>query len=292
MNIVRKIKKLLIFKIVSIRILSDKNFYRYCYFILYSKKLSYNNPIGFNAKIQWLKLNYRKPQITQLTDKYEVRKYVADKIGKDFLVPLIDVYSNVDEINWDALPQSFVLKLTHASGWNLICENKLLISKKKTIKKVKSWLNSSFYKKNKEWQYKNIVPRIICEQFLGDSNNKLFEIKVFCYQGKPHFIIAYHSKSKLRTIYSSEWEKLNAETKFKKGGNTPKPKNLSLILQLASKLSTGFPFVRVDFLLVNEKIYFGELTFTPARGFNSFNPKKIDLTFGEPLNIKTLQNNS
>ena len=266
--------------------MSDKSFYWYYYLVFFGMRFSYKNPKGFNAKIQWLKTYYRDNRMIKLADKYEARKYVAEKIGAEFLVPVIDVYTKKDEINWVSLPDCFVMKATHASGWNIVCSSKSDENPKKVLRKINRWLNSNFYYINREWQYKDIRPRIICEEHLGKGGiENLNEVKVFCYYGKPHFVVAYPYKNALRTIYNTNWEIIDGETAFKKGAPINKPENLSLILQLASKLSGDFPFVRVDFIVKNGKIYFGEMSFTPARGFLMFNPKSLDILFGEPLKI-------
>lgn len=285
MEIVRKFKKLLMMKLITRYVLPDKIYYQYCYFIFFGKWFSYKNPVGFNAKIQWLKANNRDERLIYLTDKLVVRDYIKETIGEKYLVPLIGFFSNVNEINWESLPMQFVLKVNHGSGWNIICDNKSELDIRKAKRKLKKWLNKNFYFKEKEWQYKSITPHIICEKHLAANNAQLFDIKLFCYNGIPEFIIYYPSQAGFRNIYYKNWKRVDCETKYKQGPDLPKPENLQLIFDLASRLSKGFPFIRVDFLLANNRIYFGELTFTPSIGFYRFKPKKYDLVFGEPIRL-------
>lgn len=284
MNITLKFRKLLMLKRITRRILPDKAYYQYCYFLLFGKAFSYSNPVGFNAKIQWLKVFNRDPQMINLADKCKVREFVANKIGEEHLVPCYGSYSNAEEINWDALPGKFVLKTNHGSGFNIFCLNKCLLDQKKTVCCLNKWLKRNYYFEEKEWQYKGIKPRVLCEEYLG-SGGDLLELKLFCYHGTPEFIIAYKTRDSLRNIYNRNWERLDCETTFKKGAGLEKPENLGLILNLASKLSAGFVFVRVDLLATSNGVFFGELTFTPTMGFIRFNPPEYDLVFGAPLGI-------
>jgi len=287
MGVLLKFQKFLMFKLITRKILPDKIYYQYCYFLLFGKPLSYKNPVGFNAKIQWLKVYNRLPELSKLTDKYEVRKYVDEIIGEKYLVPLHGIYSSTDEISWSSLPEKFVLKATHGSGWNIICKNKSEFNQRKAEIKLNRWLKTNFYSIEKEWHYKNILPRISCEKLIENKNGKLLELKVFCYHGYPEYIIAYISGGKTRNIYNKKWERINVETSFKQGNNIDKPDNLDEILALASKLSSRFIFVRVDFFLDEKSIFFGELTFTPSAGLYRFKSKESDLLFGEPLKLKT-----
>lgn len=290
MDLLLKIRKLLMLKLITRRILPDKVYYQFCYYILFGKKLSYKNPVGFNAKIQWLKVYNHNPKIIELTDKYRVREFVAKTIGAQYLKPIWGVYTNINEIKWDQLPQKFIMKANHGSRMNFICENKDEVNKSRANRKFRKWLKTNYYPRNKEWQYKDIKPCLICERLLEQQINELLELKFFCYSGKPEFIIAYPNSNKYRNIYYTNWIRINGRTKYKSGPEIKKPKELELMLELASKLSLKFPFVRVDFLLYNDKIYFGEMTFTPAAGMYRFNPSSLDLLFGEYLQIPPMSN--
>ncbi len=290
MRVLLKLRKLLVYNTFIRRVLPVKTNYQFSYRVLFGKPFSYCEPIGFNAKIQWLKLNYHNPLLPQLTDKYSVRNFVSEKIGDEYLIPLIGVFSDIKEVNLESLPDRFILKATHGSGWNMISDDKSKLNKGKVNRQLRRWLKTNYYSTGKEWQYKNISPKIICEENLMPTDGNLLDIKLFCYNGSPEFIIAYPSRTNYRTIYTKNWKQLNCETSYKKGKAIKKPEQFDLLLELAGKLSHGFPFVRVDFLIQNERIYFGEMTFTPRSGLYLFNPPEFDLVFGEPLDLETINN--
>ena len=289
MVIIEKFKKIFLFKAITRRILPDKLYYQYFYFILFGKRFSYKNPKGFNAKLQWLKVYFRDKRMIKLADKYEVRNYVKEKIGEEYLVPLIGVYENVEEIVWEKLPEKFVLKANHGSKWNIVCTNKNQLNEVKVKKKLTKWLNSNYYRLEKEWHYNTMPPKIICENYLEKKGFQLLEIKLFCYHGITEFIVVYPSNGNYRNIYTKNWERVPCETTFKQGPEIPKPNNLNKMMDLAFQLSKDFPFLRVDFFLLNEAIYFGELTFTPSRGMYRFKPQQTDLVFGKPLKLPEIK---
>lgn len=273
---------------------NDKLYYKVRYFVRFKHLLNFKNPITFSAKINYLKLYNRNPLYSNLVDKFEVRNYVGDKIGYEYLNKLIGVYESVEEIDFRILPESFVLKATHGSSWVIVCEDKQWLDKNLAIKRMQSWLNSDFYKMWGEWVYKNVKPRIICECFLSNENEiSLLDYKFHCFNGEPKFIqvdldrAAEHE----RNFYDLEWKRLpfglcypQAERDIKK------PKQLNLMINLAKKLSADFEFVRVDFYVVDEKVVFGELTFYPGNGLELFSPKKYDEIFGKHLKLKAVCN--
>lgn len=283
MKIKRKIQKLFICKVLTRNILSDKAYYWYNYLVLFGKTMSYKNPSGFNAKIQWLKVYYRHPEMVIQADKFRVREYVKNTIGEEFLVPLVGVFQHADEISWENLPERFVLKANHGTGWNFICNDKKQVNPKKMIKTAGYWLNQNLYNRTREWQYKNIKPLILCEENINSGNEPLLQLNIHCYSGVPRFIIAFSYGEKKRGIYDIEWNKLTGETTYREGNEISKPHNLKHVLEVATKLAGSFPFVRVDLMLKNKQVYFGELTFTPAQGFVRFKPKKLDEIFGKYL---------
>jgi hypothetical protein len=280
-----KIRKILMMKLFTRVLLNDKQYYQWCYFWLFGKRFSYISPEGFNAKLQWLKWFHRDPELSVLADKYKVREFVRKKIGESHLIPCYGVYESVDQIKWEKLPEKFVIKATHGSGWNLICKNKSLLDIRKIVKKLDRWLHLNYYHQEKEWHYQWIKPRLICEKLLDDTSNNLLEIKVLCYHGVPEFVIVYPSGSKYRNIYTKSWEVLEGETSYPRGPEISKPENLFYIFDLAGKLSDGLIFVRVDFFIHNGLVYFGELTLTPSMGFYRFKPPELDWVFGEPLKV-------
>lgn len=260
------------------------------YLIMMGEKLNLKNPKTFNEKIQWLKLHDRNPLYTELADKYAVRGYVSRVIGEEYLIPLIAVYNSVDEIRWDELPNQFVLKCTHSCGKNIICENKEKLDIRDAKKKLRKWMKKNFFWHGREWAYKNIRPRIICEQYMVDeSGTELKDYKIFCFNGKPRFIQVDFNRFRghKRNVYTVDWQYLDLSYNYPNQASThiEKPKKLDEMLRCAAKLSSEFPFVRTDFYSIDEQIYIGELTFYPANGMSRFNPKEYDYILGEWLNL-------
>jgi len=257
------------------------------YFKKIGQELNLEDPQRFTEKIQWLKIFNRNPQYTNLADKCEVRDYVAKKIGSQYLTKYIGVYSKSSEINWGELPRKFVLKPNHGSHWIIRCENKNRLNIKKACKKLDTWLGKNFYFVQREWQYKNISPKIICEEFLeGDKKLGLLEYKFWCFNGIPKYIEIVYNRfySTQRTIYDLNWRKVDIQITYPNiDRETPRPEGLSNMLEIAKCLSEGLPFVRVDLYNFNHRIYFGELTLTPAGGFQRIQPTEFDFTLGREL---------
>ncbi len=248
-----------------------------------------DNPTTFNEKLQWLKLYYKNPLLTLCADKYKVRDYVKKIIGKKYLTNLLGVYNNENKINFNKLPNKFILKINHGSGQNIICKNKLKLNEKDVKNKLKEWIKSSsnHYYFSYEWGYKNIKPKIICEEYLGDN---LLDYKIFCFSGKPICIGVDVGRftNHRRNFYDLNWNYLNIE-KFAypkdDSFNIPKPPNLNEMLVVAKKLSSKFPFVRVDLYSTKGKTYFGEMTFYPGAGLDPFKPVEWDYEFGEMIKL-------
>lgn len=248
-----------------------------------------DEPKLFTDKLQWLKLNWYDHKAVNMADKYAVRKIVAEKIGEKYLNELYDVYESVDEIEFSNLPVSFVLKGTHGSGFNIICKNKYELDWKKEKKKMKKWLSENYFWKKREWIYKDIPPRIICEKLLIEKNsgeNNLADYKFYCFQGKPHYCQVIRGRGGQETIdfFNMEWEHLpftgmrilpNSQKEIYK------PKGFNTMVKLAEILAENFPFVRVDFYYVNESIIFGEMTFFPTSGMGKFEPANWDKRLGD-----------
>lgn len=271
--------------------LPDEQYLKMIYKCRIGRKLNLKNPKTFNEKMQWLKLYNRKTLYTQLVDKYEVRKYIAEKIGKDYLIPQIALYGSVKEINFEELPEEFVLKCTHDSGGIVICKNKNSLDIKKVKKKLNKLMKRNYFYWGREWPYKNIKPRIICEQFIEDKKNKeLIDYKFMCFGGevKCTFVCCgRNSQEGIKiSIYDRNWNKMSVGRHNKMSNVVvTKPDKYEQMMQLAEKLSKDFPFLRVDFYEVNEKIYFGELTFFPSSGLEKFEPEEFDTIFGEWIKI-------
>ncbi|WP_167607502.1 ATP-grasp fold amidoligase family protein [Maribellus sediminis] len=270
------------------RITNDFLYYKIRFLIKYRKKLNFNKPETFNEKINWLKLYDRKAIYTNLVDKYAVREYVKNKIGKEYLIELIGIFKDADEINFDLLPDKFVLKATHGSGWVLVCNDKSSLNIKLTKKRMKHWLNNNFYSLWGEWPYKNVPPAIICEKNISKENKALLDYKFYCFNGNPKFIHVDFDRfeNHTRNFYDLNWNRLPYQHCYPNNDQDAlKPVKINEMISIASKLSTNFKFVRVDLYEVDEKIYFGELTFYPDNGFGQFSHYKHDLEIGNLLEL-------
>lgn len=293
MNKLRIIYLKIVLKLARNKIIkiSDKTYLTLLGKIRLGKKINIDNPKTFNEKIQWLKLYNRNPEYTKMVDKYEVKKYIADLIGKEYIIPTLGVYNNFKEIDFDKLPNQFVIKCTHDSGGNVICKDKSKLDLKKAKKKIEKSLKKNYYKYNKEWPYKNVKPRIIIEKYMEDkAQEELKDYKFMSFNGKVKcsFVCSdrYGEDGLKVDFYDLEWNKMPFQRHYPNSKeNIQKPKNYELMIQLAEKLSNGIPFVRVDFYEINGKVYFGELTFFPGSGFEEFTPEKYDRILGDMLEL-------
>ncbi|MEL5899099.1 ATP-grasp fold amidoligase family protein [Clostridium sporogenes] len=274
------------------RIIPDDKFLRIKYRLQMGKKLDLNSPQTFNEKLQWLKLYKRNPLYTQLVDKYEVRKYIAKTIGEEYLIPLLGVYDNFDEIDFDVLPNKFVLKPNHTSGNVYICKDKSQINYVELKKEVNMWLKRRYYWIHREWPYKNVKPKIICEKYMVDeSGTELKDYKFMCFNGEIKCIFVCLNRNSVNglniNIYDPSWNLMPFGRPNHLNSNTTilKPKNFDKMVQLAEKLSRDIPFVRVDFYETNGRLYFGELTFYPGAGFEEFNPESYDYLLGSWIRL-------
>lgn len=253
------------------------------------KELNLENPTSYNEKIQWSKLYDSRPIKTKLSDKYLVRDWIEDKIGQEYLIPLLGVWDQFDEIDFDALPNQFVLKANHGSGWNIIVRDKEKLDKAQAKIKFDKWLKKNFAFYGLEMQYKDIKPKIIAEKYIVlEDINDLPDYKFFCFHGKVfclYTMIDYtfdHSKGQLG-FFDRDYKLLPYHRlDFKPiREQVSKPKNFDKMVELAEHLSQGFEHVRVDFYNLNGKIYFGEMTFTNACGFSVFVPDEFDYIMGK-----------
>ena len=250
-------------------------------------KLNLDNPKTFNEKIAWLKLNYRKPIMSSLADKYEVRSFVDRKIGKEYLIPLINVFHKMDEINFNKLPRSFVLKAAHGSSWNIVSPNKQKLDIRLSKMKLNDWFNTNYYALSREWVYKGIQPKFVCEEFIKDKNGlSPKDYKIFCFDGKPKYIqidldrFSGHS----RVFYDLNWQKLPFGLEYPTSEiGINKPDGFNEMIRIAKVLSQGFPFSRIDLFNLEGKIYFGEITFFPDDGSGVFEPAEWDLILGKDI---------
>lgn len=268
--------------------LPDKIYLKWKYKIYFGKKLDLDNPSTFNEKLQWLKLNDRNPFYTELVDKYEVRKYVADTIGKEYLIPLIGVYEKFKDINFEELPSQFVIKCTHDSGSVFVCKDKNTFDYKKCEKQINKALKRKYFGIHREWPYKNVKPRIIIEKYMNEFTDDINDYKFFVFNGKIKFYIICSDRSN-----SVKYTFFDAENNFMKisqcgckyDENVTKPVNFIKMENLAKELAKDIPQLRVDFYEVNNKVYFGELTFYDSAGFGKFEPEEWDLKIGQMLTL-------
>ncbi len=269
--------------------MTDEEYIKFKYLNKRGKKIDLENPLSFNEKLNWLKLYNRIPEYSVLVDKYNVRKYVADKIGEEHLIPLIGgPWDSVDRIDFEVMPQQFVLKCTHDSGSIVICHDKRNFDPNRDTVILKKGLMKNFYWVGREWPYKNVKPQIVAEKFMVDeSGNDLKDYKIFCFNGNPRLIQVDYNRFKghMRNLYSTEWEFLDVKLTYPTNPDAqiPKPAKLDILLEYARALSRGIPFVRTDFYIINDQIYFGELTFFPGSGWEFFEPESFEMSLGQLL---------
>jgi teichuronopeptide biosynthesis TupA-like protein len=268
--------------------ISDRWYINWRYRVTFGRPLDLNNPKTFTAKVQWLKLNGRPEQYAPLADKYAVYDYVRDKVGDGHLTPLLGVYQRASDIPWDDLPQKFVLKATHASGWNLIVPDKAKLDRQQTLETCQRWLETSYWARRHEPVYKDIPPRIICVEYLGDPDSELFDYKLYCFNGKVRLVHVDTERftNHQRTFYTPEWQRLPFSYTYPaRPQNLPRPAGLGEMISLAERLAGTLPFVRVDFFYIRNRVIFGEMTFYPDGGFGAFDPPEWDTILGSYLEL-------
>ena len=268
---------------------SDQLYLKLRYYFNFGKKLNLENPVGFNAKCQWIKLFYHRPEMTVMVDKYEAKKWAADKIGSQHVVPCYGIWDNADDIDFDVLPNQFVLKCTHGCGGHVICKEKSLLDIPKARDTIHKGLCKSTYMETREWPYKNVKPRVIAEEYLvDDDSGVLTDYKFFCFNGVPKMM--YVSKDGEHTphtdFFDMDWNRLPLHMRDPNSEIPPrKPKFFEEMKEIAQKLSAGFPHVRVDMYLVNDVIFFGEMTFFTLGGLVYFNPPSWDAIIGDWIKL-------
>ena len=274
--------------------ISDERFVKWKYYLNFRKKLNLNNPKTFNEKLQWLKLYDRHEEYTQMVDKFEAKKYVASIIGDEFIIPTLGVYDSFDEINFDELPNQFVMKCTHNSGGIIICRDKTLLDIAHARKQITKWLKKNPYWGNREFPYKNVRPRVIIEKYMEQENGEsLRDYKVLCFHGKAKLIELHrfrYTENQTQDFYDVNWNK----TSISQGGGFidkssilfPRPKNLEKMLKLSELLTKDMIHCRVDWYNIEGILYFGELTFFDGSGLDPFDDEKDDLLLGSWIKIE------
>lgn len=273
------------------KLIPDKIYIKKTYKRLMGEELNLDNPKTFNEKLQWLKLYDRKKEYTKMVDKYEVKEYVSNIIGEEYIIPTIGIYNSFDEIDFDKLPKQFVMKCTHDSGGNVICKDKSKLNIEEAREKINSSLKNNYYWKWREWPYKNVKPRIIIEPYLEDKKvHELRDYKFFVFSGKMEIMFVASNRQGEGETYFDFFDRKFKHLDIQNGHpNNPnkieKPKNYNKMIELAEKLSNNVPQVRIDFYEINGKVYFGEITFYHWSGLAHFVPREWDDKLGKLIKL-------
>ena len=273
------------------RLLPDKVYISLLYRMRLGKWPNLKNPKSYNEKLQWIKLYDRRPEYSTMVDKYEVKKYIADRIGEEYIIPTLGVWDKFDQIDFDKLPDQFVLKCTHDSGGLVICQDKSKLDMEAARKKIENSLKDNYFWNSREWPYKNVKPRIIAEKYMVDESGvELKDYKLFTFNGVPKYIEVDFDRylgGHKRNLYTLDWEYMNVRNKHPNAPEVKieKPECLEQLIELSKKLSEGIPHVRTDFYVINGKIYFGELTFFHGSGMQTFQPESFEMEMGSWLTL-------
>ena len=271
----------------------DKQYLKLVYYLRVGKKLNLKDPKDYNEKVQWLKLYDRKTEYTKMVDKFEAKKYVAGILGEKYIIPNIGVWNKFEDIDFDSLPNQFVLKCTHDSGGLVIVRNKTEFDYDAARKKINECLRKNYYWHAREWPYKNVIPRIIAEQYLeNDPDEGLHDYKVWCFNGKARYIqyISGRLDKTYEGFYDLDWN-LQPFTYRNPKVLRPmeKPKQMEELIELADKLAERHAFIRNDFyILPDNTIKFGEMTFYTVSGLQKWTPEWADRKLGDMIDLRNI----
>ena len=272
--------------------LPDEEYLKLLFRMIIGKDLNLDAPKTFNEKIQWLKLYDRRPEYTRMVDKCEAKKYVAERIGEEYIIPTLGIWDDPEDIDFDALPNQFVIKCNHNSGLGMcICRDKSKLDIAEVRRGLKKGLRQNYYLTGREWSYQGIKPKVIAEQFIAEKfDTELMDYKFMCFDGevKCSFVCSnrFSDKGLHVTFFDRDWNVMPFERHHPSAKNgLPKPKRYEKMIELAEILSANIPFLRVDFYEVDGKIYFGELTFYPGSGFEEFTPEEWDYILGSWIQL-------
>lgn len=280
---------------LSSPIFNDNIYLKLLFPLKTSYRLNLNNPKTYNEKLQWLKINYRQPIMTRIVDKYEVKEFARNIIGREHIIETYGVWNSFEEIDFDKLPKQFVLKTTHDQGGVIVVKNKEDLNKKAVRKKIEKHLNFKHYYLTREWCYKDVKPRIMAEALLAnDIVGDLYDYKFLCFHGELKVMYIAHGRNTgdcRFDFFDMDFNKVNVESLIYPKSEIlfNQPQNWELMKELASKLSKGWPHVRVDFYSVNGKVYLGELTFYTHGGMFPFNSQHWDRTFGDWIDLESVK---
>lgn len=273
----------------KLRVVPTVPYLKIVYRVKTGRRLNLKHPVGFNEKLNYLKLHDIHPEYTDFVDKYEVRKIVAERLGKEYLFPLIGVWDNFDDIRFSELPEEFVIKCSHDSGSAKIVRNKSEINIEELRSFYRSRLHLNAYNLGREYPYKNVKPRIIVEKYMCDENgNAPSDYKFFCFNGEPRFLFVATDRETnvTHTVFDMKFNRVPVNYVHEPVSyKIKKPSLFDEMKDVARKLSKGMRFARIDLYEVNDRIYFGEYTFFPAGGFYLFHPLKWEKKFGDFLEI-------
>lgn len=276
-----------------LRFVPDEMMLKLQYRIKFGRKLDLKEPKRFTEKIQWYKLFYKNPTMPRCSDKYMVREYIKEKGLENILVDLYAVYDRPDDIRIDQLPEKFVMKLSNGSGTNLLCRDKRSLIEKEVIQEFKDFLFKVKANLGREWPYLKADSKIVVERLLEDEshiNNAVNDYKIFCYDGKPEYVICIsdrYSDQCNHLVYDTQWNKIRVSSENARiNEDALRPENLEEMLEIAAKLSEDFPFARIDLYSVAGKVYFGEITFYPWSGYMEFEPDEFDFILGEKFSLR------
>ena len=271
----------------------DELYLRIMYKGVTGKTLHLNPPVTYNEKLQWLKLHNRRPIFTQMVDKYEARKYIAEHVGEEYLIPLLGVWNSAEEIDINALPNQFVLKCTHDCEGLAVCKDKGSFDFEEAKNKLKVALSRNFYYQGREWPYKNVVPRIIAEKYMHDEGeDQLTDYKVFNFNGVPRIIQVDYDRfnGHKRQFFDAKWNHMDVSFHFPSDTKKeiPKPVCFDEMINNAKVLSKGLPHLRTDFYVIGERLYIGELTFFHGTGMGRWWPDSFDAEMGTWLDLSSV----
>lgn len=288
------IKKIIYGLIKKLKFLPANVYMKFYYEYYSGKKLNLDNPIEFNEKLSWLKVYYHPPILTQLVDKYSVRSYVIEKVGEQYLNELITVYDSATKVDFNKLPNQFVIKGVHGYHFNIIVHDKNKMNKKHARYLMHKWMHKNqYYRGGLEWAYKNVKPRLIAEKFLSEIDDKAIDdYKFFCFNGKPKFVQVDIDRgpNHRRAFYDLDWNKLKFHDELKVAKeDIEQPENFDNMVDVATKLADKFPFVRVDLYSIKGKTLFGEMTFYPADARFEFYPEEYNTIIGSYIQLPELK---
>ena len=272
------------------KLFPDTLYLRLLYYLTFGKRLNLKSPKTFSEKLQWLKLYHRKPYLTQLVDKLAVKAHVSKILGEEYVCPVINYWDHIEDIDFDQLPDSFVLKTTHRGGnvGVVICKDKKTFDRQTALSKLSDSMRVDGFYRYREWPYKNVPHRIVAEKYLGDN---LVDYKFYCFNGHADCLLVCTDRQKGHVAYyfvDRDWNILpyNEYSKNVPAGFTlPRPDCVDEMFELASKMSKGFPFIRIDFFYVDGHIYFGEYTFYPASGLDPSKTPEFEKHAGDLIDL-------